>query len=110
MAYIGYTGDGQWKAEWVRDQNIYWNVSFTLDNLTDVNFDWQPNNRNGQDIVLINQGNKFVDTSAEWNLPKGGDHWGVTHGDFNNDGWNDLFVYRYFRIRCGISKACCFSG
>ncbi|MBU2872048.1 FG-GAP-like repeat-containing protein [Colwellia sp. E2M01] len=93
--YIGHTGDGQWKAEWVRDQDIYWNVSFTLDTLTDVNIDWVPNNRNGQDILLVNQGDKFVDVSDDWDLPKGGDHWGVTHGDFNNDGWNDLFVYRY---------------
>ncbi|TYK67217.1 Ig-like domain-containing protein [Colwellia echini] len=93
--YIGHTTDGNWKAEWVRDGVLYWNVSFTLDGLTDVTYDWTPNNRNGQDVLLINQGDKFVDASTEWNLPKGGDHWGVTHGDFNNDGWNDLFVYRY---------------
>ncbi|NVK26100.1 MAG: VCBS repeat-containing protein [Gammaproteobacteria bacterium] len=93
--YIGHTGDGNWKAEWVRDQNIYWNVSFTLSGLTDVSYDWTPNNRNGQDVLLVNQGEQFVDASADWNIPKGGDHWGVTHGDFNNDGWNDLFVYRY---------------
>lgn len=101
--YIGHTGDGNWKAEWVRDQDIYWNVSFTLTNLSDVSYDWTPNNRNGQDYLLLNQGGKFVDASADWNIPKGGDHWGVTHGDFNNDGWNDLFVYRYGFLQERIS-------
>lgn len=101
--YIGHTGNGNWKAEWVRDQNIYWNVSFTLTNLTDVSYDWTPNNRNGQDVLLLNKGDKFVDASTDWNIPKGGDHWGVTHGDFNNDGWNDLFVYRYGFLKERIS-------
>ena len=101
--YIGHTDDGNWKAEWVRDQNVYWDVTFTLDGLSDVNYDWTPNNRNGQDILLINQGDSFVNASDDWDLPKGGDHWGVTHGDFNNDGWNDLYVYRYGFLKERIS-------
>ena len=101
--YIGHTAEGKWKAEWVRDQNIFWNVGFTLTTLNNVTYDWKPNNRNGQDILLINQGDKFEIADAKWDLPKGGDHWGVTHGDFNNDGWNDLFVYRYGFLKERIS-------
>ncbi|MGL6259447.1 FG-GAP-like repeat-containing protein [Vibrio sp. WXL210] len=93
--YIGHLGDGQWKVEWVRDQNVYWMVGFTIENVNDVSMDWIPNNRNVNDILLINDGEKFVDASEEWNIPKGGNHWGVTFGDFNNNGWNDLFIHRY---------------
>ncbi|MGJ8692115.1 MAG: CRTAC1 family protein [Thalassotalea sp.] len=93
--YIGYLGNGQWQAEWVRTQNVYWTVTFSLTGLKDVSYDWQANNRNEADVLIINKGDHFVDASAQWNIPKGGDHWGVTHGDLNNDGYEDLFVYRY---------------
>lgn len=97
--YIGHMGDGKWQAEWVRDQNIYWTITFSLTGLTDVIYDWTPNNRNKQDILLINKGDHFVDASREWNIPLGVNTWGVTHADFNNDGWQDLFVYRYGYLR-----------
>lgn len=97
--YIGHTGDGKWKAEWVRDQNIYWTITFSLTGLSDVNYDWQPNNRNEKDVLLINKGDRFVNEADSWNIPQGGDHWGVTHGDMNNDGNEDIFLYRYGFLR-----------
>ncbi|XPF95437.1 CRTAC1 family protein [Colwellia sp. RE-S-Sl-9] len=93
--YIGHIGNGKWKAEWVRTQNVYWTVTFSLTGLTDIDYDWKPNNRNEKDVLLINQGDTFTDAPASWNLPQGGDHWGVTHGDLNNDGFEDIFLYRY---------------
>jgi hypothetical protein len=101
--YIGYIGNGQWKAEWVRNKNIYWNISFTLTNVSKVEYDWTPNNRNVNDVLLLNTGTEFIDVSRHWNIPKGGNHWGVTHGDFNNDSHNDLFIHRYGYLHERIS-------
>ncbi|WP_413113640.1 FG-GAP-like repeat-containing protein [Thaumasiovibrio sp. DFM-14] len=101
--YIGYIGEGKWKAEWVRNQNVYWNVSFTLENVTSVNTEWSPTNRNNNDVLLINKGDRFVDATQEWNLPLGGNHWGVTYADFNNNGYNDLFIHRYGFLKERIS-------
>lgn len=93
--YIGYLGDGKWKAEWVRNQNVFWGISFSLTGLKSVDYDWKPNYRNEKDVLLLNKGDHLVDVSDDWNIPPGGDHWGVTHGDLNNDGHEDLFLYRY---------------
>ncbi|WP_406608814.1 FG-GAP-like repeat-containing protein [Agarivorans sp. JK6] len=93
--YIGYVGDNQWNVEWVKNDNVFWQVAFSLDNIQNVNTAWEPQNRNQQDILLVNKGGVFVDETSEWNLPPGGNHWGVTYGDFNNNGYNDIFVHRY---------------
>ncbi len=93
--YIGHLGNGEWKMEIVRDQKLSWSIKYSLAGISSVQTDWQPNNRNMQDTLLINQGDKFELAPASWNIPQGGNHWGVTHGDFNNDSFNDIFVYRY---------------
>ena len=101
--YIGYLGDGQWKMEWVRDQNVYWLISYTIKGLTDYTTTWAPLNRNTQDVLLRNDGGVYTDVSEEWKIPKGGKHMGVTTGDYNNDGHNDLFIYRWGYIQSRVA-------
>ncbi len=97
--YIGYL-DGKWQMEWVRTQNVYWDVSFSLDNVENLVYKgWEPQNRNRQDYLLVSEEGRFVDRSEEWKIPQGGDHWGVTNGDFNNDGKEDLFIYRFGHLK-----------
>ncbi|MDR9825849.1 FG-GAP-like repeat-containing protein [Vibrio sp. FNV 38] len=93
--YIGYLGDNKWNVEWVKNADVFWQVAFSLDNIQDVDTTWQPQNRNQQDVLLVNQNGVFTDQTNDWNLPAGGNHWGVTYGDFNNNGHNDIFVHRY---------------
>jgi hypothetical protein len=74
-------------------------------------------NRDGSpDIVLVNSGaigaperaadarnrfylndgkGKFTDKTEEWNLPSAGYGMGAAIGDFDNDGWTDLFLTSY---------------
>lgn len=93
--YIGYLGNKKWKAEWVRTKKIYWGLEFSISGLNSVHYDWPANNRNVQDVLLINKGTHYENASKAWNIPQGGNHWGVSRADFNNDGWQDLFVHRY---------------
>lgn len=93
--YIGYLGNKTWQAEWVRNETIYWAIEFSINGLNSVDYDWPANNRNVQDVLLTNAGDKFEDASIAFNIPQGGNHWGVTRADFNNDGWQDLFIHRY---------------
>ena len=101
--YLGYLGDGKWKAALVRDAHIFWQYRFSLSGVTNVKPLFEPENRNCADVLLRNDNGKFVDVSAAWNIPKGGNALGVTVGDFNNDSHQDLFIYRWGRIGARIS-------
>ncbi|WP_247670595.1 CRTAC1 family protein [Alteromonas sp. MMG017] len=96
--YLGHTGKGKWKAELVRNGNIFWSYFFTLKGIDEANTAFEPDNRNEQDILLENRNGQFVDVSNQWQIPVGGNALGVTTGDFNNDGFQDLFVYRWGRV------------
>lgn len=103
--YLGYV-DGKWQMEWVRTQNVYWNISFSLEEVEDLVYKgWEPQNRNRQDYLLMfdEEEGKFVDKSEQWQIPQGGNHWGVTRGDFNNDGHEDLFIHRFGQLKQRIA-------
>jgi len=93
--YIGHVGDGNWKLEWRKNADIYWSILFTMDGLSSISKTWDALNRNTSDVLLRNDNGVFTDVSEEWNIPKGGKNMGVTTGDFNNDGHQDLYVYRF---------------
>lgn len=101
--YFGHIGEGKWKAALVRNGNIFWTFRLSLQGVTDVKPDFVPENRNIADVLLRNDGGKFTDVSQEWDIPRGGNALGVTTGDFNNDSYQDLFVYRWGYIGARIS-------
>ncbi|MGB5512586.1 MAG: FG-GAP-like repeat-containing protein [Woeseiaceae bacterium] len=101
--YFGHVGDGHWKAALVRNDDLFWGFRFSLSGVTDVSLDFVPENRNIADVLLRNDGESFVDVSREWNIPPGGNSLGVTTGDFNNDSFQDIFVYRWGSIGARIS-------
>ncbi|MBU2887702.1 VCBS repeat-containing protein [Gilvimarinus agarilyticus] len=96
--YFGYLGNGQWKAALVRNRDDFWGFKFTLTGVTDVVTDFEAQNRNEADILLRNDGDRFVDVSSQWNIPPGSNSLGVTRGDFNNDSHQDIFVSRWGKV------------
>ncbi|WAJ70472.1 CRTAC1 family protein [Catenovulum adriaticum] len=101
--YLGYLGNGEWKAMLVREKHLFWNYSFSLYGVNSATPDFEPVNRNQQDLLLRNDQGQFVDVSQEWKIPLGGKTNGVTVGDFNNDGLQDLQLYRWGKISDRIS-------
>lgn len=93
--YFGYLGNNRWKAALVRKKNIFWSYKFSISGVIDVTPKFEPQNRNEPDVLLRNDNGVFTDVSKEWNIPKGGNSLGVTVGDFNNDSYQDIFVYRW---------------
>lgn len=106
-AYFGYLGkiDGQhkWRTALVRNGDLFWTYRFSLLGVNSVKPDFTPENRNISDILLQNDNGTFVDVSNQWQLPVGGNALGVTNGDFNNDGHQDLLVNRWGYISHKIS-------
>lgn len=101
--YFGVTGTNTqgehiWQVALVRNDNIFWGFGFSLHGVSSVTPEFKLENRNSSDVLLENHNGYFVDVSTKWNIPKGGNSLGVTRGDFNNDGRQDLLVYRWGRI------------
>ena len=101
--YFGHVGGGKWKAALVRGGDIFWGFKFTLSGVSSVMPHFEPQNRNEQDVLLMNDAGVFRDVSRDWGLPLGGNALGVTTGDFNNDSHQDLMVYRWGNIEGRVS-------
>jgi len=97
--YLGHVGNGKWRLEWSLDGDIAWDVRATLTGVSAVKTDWTPQDYNNvPDVLLENKGGKFFDVSAKLPAETRDSNWGVTHGDFDNDGFEDFFVYRFGKL------------
>ncbi|MCM2680714.1 FG-GAP-like repeat-containing protein [Echinimonas agarilytica] len=101
--YLGYLGNGKWRAALVRDEIRFWGFKFSLTGVTNFEPKFELQNRNEADYLLRNDGDRFVDVSNQWGIMPMGNSLGVTTGDFNNDTHQDLFVYRWGLISGRIS-------
>ncbi|WP_017445894.1 FG-GAP-like repeat-containing protein [Gayadomonas joobiniege] len=102
--YFGYLGNGEWRALLVRNKHLFWNYSFSLNGVSHVKPEFAPQNRNQADYLLRNDGEQFIDVSKQWNIPLGGKTNGVTVGDFNNDSYQDLMLYRWGNISSKVAE------
>ena len=97
--YLGHVGNGKWRLKWSLDGDIAWDVRGTITGLNSVRPDWKPQDYNNvPDVLLENKGGRFVDISDRLPAQTHGSNWGVTNGDFDNDGYEDFFVYRFGKL------------
>ncbi|WP_233267371.1 CRTAC1 family protein [Paraglaciecola sp. L3A3] len=101
--YVGYIGRGEWRMEWLLADNLTWDLRASVIGLNNYKADWVPQDLAVPDVLLRNDGGKLTDISSV--LPKEvmTNNWGVTTGDFDNDGNNDFFVYRFGGLKERIS-------
>ncbi|ABD81911.1 CRTAC1 family protein [Saccharophagus degradans] len=93
--YLGYLGNNQWRFGWQLDGNLFWGLRASIIGATNMTPTKPPQNNNVQDLLLLSTANGYQEIGAQAGIPSGGNHQGVTSGDFNNDGYEDLFVYRF---------------
>ena len=98
--YLGHIGEGLWRFEWKLKENLAWGIRASITGVSSFETSWVPQQAGVPDLLLINEGSRFVDGSSMLPKQHADNNWGVTTGDFNNDGRSDLFVYRFG----GLSK------
>jgi len=87
--YIGYLGDGLWRIGGHTNSP----TTAVIHNVMS-----KPNTINLEDLpakLFENRHGKFVDVSADYGIDIKEQTTSSAIGDFNNDGWVDIFVVRY---------------
>lgn len=97
--YLGYLGDGKWRFEWLLKDNLAWGLRASITGVESVQSDWKAAQTDLKDQLLINNNGQFKSNQFELPASHADNNWGVTHGDFNNDSWEDLLVYRFGKLR-----------
>lgn len=97
--YLGYLGDGQWRLEWLLVGNDAWDIRASITGVENYTPDWTPKQQGVRDVLLRNDGDIFTDISASLPKEASDNNWGVTPGDFNNDGKDDFFIHRFGELK-----------
>lgn len=98
--YLGHLGDGRWRLEWVlAEDELAWDLRASVGGLSGYEADWTPQGQGPPDILLRNDGTHLTDISQMLPEESSFNNWGVSTGDFDNDGFEDFFVYRFGELR-----------
>jgi hypothetical protein len=97
--YLGHLGGNRWRLAWKLDGDLAWGIRASVSGVAAVHPLWTPNERGVHDLLLINEGDHYSDSSALLPPVAADNNWGVITGDFDNDGRQDLFLYRFGRLR-----------
>jgi len=86
--HFGYVGNQKWRFE-----------TYSFPPMTAIikgvkNYNSSPTSSGPQDILLENTGNGFVDATSKAGLKSGIHSMGSAIGDFNNDGFPDIFIVK----------------
>lgn len=97
--YLMHLGGSKWRLQWSLSGNVAWGIRASISGINSVETDWDPTARNVSDLLLVNDRGKFSLSDSKLPEVANDNNWGVINGDFNNDGFDDLFVYRFGGLR-----------
>lgn len=101
--YLGYLGEDQWRLQWVLKGNETWFLRGTVLNVKAVTPTEPVEPIDMPDVLLRNDGGTFTDISDRLPGVVSSGNTGVATADFNNDGHQDFFVYRFGKTRTRIN-------
>lgn len=96
--YLGHLGDGEWRLGWRLNGDLAWGLRASVTGVKALKPEWEPQQLGVPDLLLLNEGERFVDASERLPPAAGDNNWGVITGDFDNDRDADFFVYRFGRL------------
>ncbi len=103
--YLMYLGEKKWRLQWTLSGNVAWGIRASVLGVKSVETDWDETARNVSDLLLVNKSGNYMLSESRLPEEASDNNWGVTNGDFNNDGFDDLFVYRFGGLRSRVPDA-----
>lgn len=97
--YIGYLGENKWRFEWNMTADLAWDLRASVAGVKEYKAQWQPQDLSVPDVLLRNDDGVFTDISDALPGSTDDNNWGVTTGDFDNNGYADFFVYRFGELK-----------
>ncbi len=91
------SGQGEWRLEWHLADNLAWDIRASIVGVKSVNTPWQPQELGVPDVLLEYNAKTGTYSDASHKLPEASNdnNWGVITADFDNNTYNDFFVYRF---------------
>lgn len=103
--YLMHLGEDRWRLQSTLRGNVAWGIRASVLGVESVESDWDASARNVSDLLLVNDGGSFSLSDSKLPEVASDNNWGVINGDFNNDGFDDLFVYRFGGLRSRVPDA-----
>ncbi|BCO18831.1 hypothetical protein KUC3_16880 [Alteromonas sp. KC3] len=97
--YIGYLGNNKWRFEWNMAADLAWDLRASVIGVEKYEAQWQPQDLSVPDVLLRNDDGVLTDISNVLPNSTRDNNWGVTAGDFDNNGLADFFVYRFGELK-----------
>ncbi|GEA13543.1 CRTAC1 family protein [Alteromonas sp. KUL49] len=101
--YLGYMGNNKWRFEWMLEDNLAWDIRASIHGVSRYQAPWTPQVLSVPDVLLRNDNGVLVDVSHRLPEASNTNTWGVTTGDFDNNGYEDFFVYRFGELKARVA-------
>ena len=101
--YLGHLGDGRWRLAWKLNGDLAWDIRASVIGVSELYPAWEPQELGVPDLLLINEGDHFRNSTDLLPEESGDNNWGVVTADFDNDSDADFFIWRFGHLHGRIA-------